>query len=101
MKFSSADGDVVVEVDERDEGFQPVSRTKLVIEAKETFEDALTQIRSAAEKTLNVLNSGTLKPDGIEVEFGVRFNAEAGVVIARTQAEGHLVVRLTWAPRDR
>jgi hypothetical protein len=30
------------------------------------------------------------------VEFGIRLNAAAGAVIARTQAEGHLQVKLTW-----
>jgi len=33
-------------------------------------------------------------------EFGVKFNATAGAVIAKTSAEGHLTVTLTWSRRD-
>ena len=31
-----------------------------------------------------------------KAEFGVKFSADAGVVIARTTGEAHLVVTLTW-----
>ena len=32
-----------------------------------------------------------------EIEFGVKLNAAAGAVIAKTSAEGHLTVKLTWS----
>jgi hypothetical protein len=37
-----------------------------------------------------------LRPDGIEVEFGVKLNAEAGAVIAKSAVEGHFTVKLSW-----
>ena len=39
---------------------------------------------------LKTFRAEVLDPDGIEVEFGVKFNAEAGAVIANTSAGGHL-----------
>ena len=38
-----------------------------------------------------------LSPDECELEFGVKLAGEAGAVIARTSAEGHFTVKLSWA----
>ena len=54
------------------------------------------QVRVVANATLGKLQDLAQAPEQVEVEFGVRLNAEAGAVIARTQAEGHLQVKLTW-----
>lgn len=47
---------------------------------------------------LRVFRDGSLRPDAVELEFGVKLSAEAGAVIAKGSAEGHLVVRLNWSP---
>ncbi|MFC9610962.1 CU044_2847 family protein [Streptomyces sp. NPDC056938] len=57
--------------------------------------------RSAAESALRVFREGPLKPDGVEIEFGVKMSAEAGALIAKGTAEGHLVVKLSWSATDR
>ncbi|MFC7308619.1 CU044_2847 family protein [Streptomyces monticola] len=67
-------------------------------QATRTFEDSLAGARAAAESALRVFRDGSLKPDGVEIEFGVKLTAEAGAVIAKTSVEGHLVVKLSWAP---
>ncbi|MFJ8041325.1 CU044_2847 family protein [Kitasatospora sp. NPDC096147] len=81
-------------------GMQPVGRgaAQAVERAGETFEQALTGVRSAAESALAVFRGGSLAPDEVELEFGVKLTAEAGALIARTAAEAHLTVRLSWAP---
>jgi hypothetical protein len=89
---------VFVEIDEREPGFKPVGRSDAINEAQKTFESALDNINLTAERALAVLRSGGLNPDGIEIQFGVRFNAEVGAVVAKAAAEGHLTVKLTWAP---
>ncbi|MFE2032629.1 CU044_2847 family protein [Streptomyces scopuliridis] len=45
-----------------------------------------------------MFRDGSLKPDGVELEFGVKLMAEAGAVIAKTSAEGHMTVKLSWNP---
>ena len=40
----------------------------------------------------------TLSPDRIELEFGVKLAGAAGAIIAKTAAEGHFTVKLSWAP---
>ncbi|MFE9449558.1 CU044_2847 family protein [Streptomyces sp. NPDC006739] len=66
-----------------------------------TFEGALDGVRAAAQSALRVFRDGTLRPDAVELEFGVKLTAEAGAVIAKGAAEGQLVVRLSWASEPR
>ncbi|MGW2396355.1 CU044_2847 family protein [Kitasatospora sp. NPDC001664] len=81
-------------------GMQPVGRgaAQAVERAGETFEQALAGVRSAAESALAVFRGGSLAPDEVELEFGVKLTAEAGALIAKTAAEAHLTVRLSWTP---
>lgn len=37
-----------------------------------------------------------VRPDEVQVEFGVKLSAQAGAVIAKTGVEGHLKIKLTW-----
>lgn len=100
MEFTTDSGaQVVVEVDRHQPGAKLVSRggNSLVV-AGRTFDEALQGIRSAAESALTVFRDGSLRPDGVELEFGVRLTAEAGAVIAKSALEGHLTVKLSWNP---
>ena len=105
LEFTTETGGVViVEVDEDDRGFEPASREAgpgAIARARQKFEEALGDVRDSAERALAVFTEGTLNPDGVEIEFGVKLNAEAGAVIAKTAVEGHLVVKLRWEPGER
>ncbi|MCE0445187.1 hypothetical protein LT493_09090 [Streptomyces tricolor] len=79
-------------------GARLVSRGDGPAQAARTFEGALDGVRAAATAALRVFRDGSLRPDAVEIEFGVRLSAEAGAVIAKGSAEGHLLVKLSWAP---
>ncbi|MEW2624494.1 CU044_2847 family protein [Streptomyces sp. NPDC048106] len=79
-------------------GTRLVSRGDEMVRATRTFEGALDGVRAAAEAALRVFRDGSLRPDSVEIEFGVKISAEAGAVIAKGAAEGQLVVKLSWAP---
>jgi hypothetical protein len=64
--------------------------------AAESFQAALSGVRTAAAAALREFTSLTHQPDEITIEFGVRLEAQAGAVIARTGLEGHLQVTLMW-----
>ncbi|MFF1478679.1 CU044_2847 family protein [Streptomyces sp. NPDC058301] len=100
MEFQTDDGaHVVVEVERHASGAKLVRRgDNSVSEAARTFDSALEGIRAAAESALHVFRDGRLKPDAVELEFGVKLTAEAGAVIAKTAVEGHLLVKLSWSP---
>ncbi|MFI6605304.1 CU044_2847 family protein [Streptomyces sp. NPDC050507] len=100
MEFTTDSGETVtVEVDRHVPGAQLVARDgHALARAERTFDEALQGIRSAAESALSVFRDGALKPDGVELEFGVKITAEAGAVIAKSALEGHLTVKLSWSP---
>lgn len=101
MEFKTEDGAlVVVEGVEDRTGVRPVSRRDGPSQAASTFEGALDGVRAAAQSALRVFRDGSLKPDSVELEFGVKLTAEAGAVIAKGSAEGHLVVKLSWSPGE-
>lgn len=96
MRFETRTGTVVVEVADGDPGFELASRDGVVHDAARKLESALQDVRAAAESTLEVFRGGVTRPDGIDVEFGVKLNAEAGAIIAKTSVEGHFTVKLSW-----
>ncbi|WP_416971819.1 CU044_2847 family protein [Streptomyces sp. 4F14] len=97
VEFKTEDGTVVaVESVEERAGSRLASRDGGV-QAARTFEAALDGVRTAAQSALRVFRDGALKPDGVEIEFGVKLSAEAGAIIAKGTSEGHLVVKLTWS----
>lgn len=102
LRFDTAEGGhIVVEVGSQEPGIQRAARSGGIIDVRHRFEDALGDVADAAAKSLAVFRDGALRPDQVEIEFGVRLNAEAGAVIAKTAVEGHLVVKLTWTPQAR
>ncbi|MGH8897213.1 MAG: CU044_2847 family protein [Egibacteraceae bacterium] len=88
-------GAVVVEVDDEAFGVQRAARDEdEVVRAGKKLEAALAVIRPAARAVLDGL--GGLAPDEKQVCFGVKLNGQVGALIAKTGAEGHFQVTLTW-----
>ena len=99
VEFTTDDGAVIaVESFDEQAGSRLVARGDGTVQATRTFEGALEGVRAAASSALRVFRDGTLRPDGVEIEFGVKLSAETGAIIAKGTAEGHLVVKLTWSP---
>ncbi|WP_243719171.1 CU044_2847 family protein [Actinomadura sp. KC06] len=97
VRWQTENGTIVVETDDREPGFSSVSRTGgMIHDAAGKFEDAFQHVRDAAETALAALRGGELNPDAVELEFGVKLNAAAGAVIAKTSVEGHLKVKMIW-----
>ena len=64
--------------------------------AKKNFEDSLDTIEEVANAVQKKVNSSSSKPAEIKVEFGLKFSAEAGAIIAKTAVEAHIKLTLTW-----
>lgn len=103
MRFDlTGGGSVLVEVDDDERGVVRAARTRGAVESAATsLSVALTGVRDAAAEALRQFREMATAPDEVQLEFGVRLNAEAGAVIAKTSAEGHLTVTLTWSRTDR
>ena len=102
-KFVLPDGSsIVAEVDDAAVDSSRIMRggavasSEIVVKANESFESALDRVRWAAEGLLDRLTSLTRPPDEVEVEFGVKLNAETGAVIAKASTEANFKVNLKW-----
>jgi hypothetical protein len=95
-------GSVVVEVDAPPgTGMDRVGRTAdAVREAGATLEKALGDVQRAATETLAKFQSMARPPSEVQLSFGVKIDAQVGAVLAKTGAEGHFEVTLTWKPES-
>ncbi|MEU0431354.1 CU044_2847 family protein [Streptomyces sp. NPDC006290] len=101
VEFKTDEGAlVVVEAVDDGSGSRLVARDDGTVQATRTFEGALEGVRAAAQSALRVFRDGSLRPDSVEIEFGVKLTAEAGALIAKSAVEGHLVVKLSWSPGE-
>jgi Trypsin-co-occurring domain 1 len=66
--------------------------------ATETFEAAVSKVRSAADAMLTSLSGLNSTPDDITVEFAIQLNAEAGVCIATLGSSANFKIALKWKP---
>ena len=101
LQFTSEDGTpLFVEVEENDFGVENIARGdgSVIVQAASKLEEALDRTRKSLHSLLHMLQEMT--PDEHEIEFGIKLNAEAGVMVAKTAAEGHFAVRMKWS-RDR
>lgn len=86
-----------VEIADDEPGVVAVSRLDDVISAASgSLEEGLDRVRSVAQAALRRLVSVPEPPEEVTIEFGVRFNAKVGAVIAQTEGAGHLQVTMTW-----
>jgi hypothetical protein len=69
--------------------------------AQQTFEAALDKIRPAAQTIIKKLRALYDPPDEIEVEFGLKLNAQAGAFIAAAGTEANYKVTLTWKREEK
>ncbi|MBJ7906272.1 CU044_2847 family protein [Streptomyces sp. DSM 110735] len=91
------DGHLIVEVADDDPAVVEVSRLgNAVADATASFEDGMDRIRNAAVSALRRLRDMPSRPDEVGLEFGIRFNAEFGAVIAKSEGEAQLKVTMTW-----
>ena len=96
VRFAGPDGaSLLVEVDDDAPGLERISRDSAgIAEAGQRLDDALAAARPAIRSVIDSIKA--LAPDEYEVEFGVKLNAEAGVIVAKTAVEGHFNVKVHW-----
>ena len=94
-----AGGSVIVEVDEPapEGGVTRAARPgEIAARASQTFEAALERIKPAAGIIISKLRGLSDAPDEVQVEFGLKMSAEAGVFVAAASAEANYTVTLKW-----
>lgn len=98
VQFESSDGLVlIVEADPSTTGQPRPVRNRsgaTAIEASQTLEEAMDGALPALRRVMETI--GKLAPTEHEIEFGIKLDAQAGAVVAKTGIEGHFTVKLTW-----
>lgn len=77
--------------------------TRVAGNALEAFSRAQDVIAEVAKSTAVMIGSmtGAVRPDTVEVEFGLKFSASGGVIMAGVAGEASLTVTLGYGPRSR
>ena len=98
-------GQVVVEVEEepQESGERvPVARFRLEPEqAMGTLEEALEKVFPAIKAVTEKLQGLDLKPDEVEINFGIKLSTSMGAVIAAAGAEANFDITLHWYSQNR
>ncbi len=62
----------------------------------EAVNKAMSTIKEMAERAIGTIDDLANHPSQVELEFGVKLDAEAGALIARTGTEASISVKLVW-----
>ncbi|WP_413810824.1 CU044_2847 family protein [Streptomyces sp. OE57] len=66
----------------------------VVARAQTSLRQALDRVRPALSQVSETMRE--LKPDEMEIEFGLKIGGESGVIIAKGTAEVNFAVRVVW-----
>ncbi|WNM29444.1 CU044_2847 family protein [Streptomyces sp. Li-HN-5-11] len=69
----------------------------LIRRSEEAVNAAMGTIRSMAQRVSDAVTGLSVRPDEVEVEFGITLDAESGALIAKAGVGAALTVRLTWS----
>lgn len=69
-----------------------------VIKASQTFNEALERIAPSVRMLRQHLSE--LRADEVEVEFGLKVSAEAGLIVASATIDANYTVKLKWSNKE-
>jgi len=69
----------------------------VVEKAVSSFEAALTRIRPVAAAVVEQFADAVRGTTSVKVKFGLKFNAEAGAIIASLGSEANFEIEVRWA----
>lgn len=97
LRYEVGSGTVLVEADDNSYGVDhPARNEQGVLDVGRRLEDALASVRPAARAALEAM--AELTPEKVEIEFGVKLAGDAGALIARSSADAHFILRMSWSP---
>jgi hypothetical protein len=98
IEFPLEDGNhVIIEVDEEESGPIPAGRGERPVLNQQTLEEALQKVFPAIKAVAQKLGSLDLKPDEVEIAFGIKLSTSLGALIASAGAEANFDITLRWS----
>lgn len=79
-------------------GVARISPEELVEKSKVAVDVAMSTMQSMANKAVTAIKKIKVseRPDKVELEFGIKLDAEAGALVAKAGAEAAIKVTMTW-----
>jgi hypothetical protein len=101
-QFELSDGSTVlmeVAVPENTAAIERVglSTGTVVLKAKQKFEESLDEVRPVAAAIVNKFKNLQVPADEIEVKFGLKFTADAGMIFSKVGGEVNFEITLKWS----
>ncbi|MFF7727826.1 CU044_2847 family protein [Streptomyces sp. NPDC008001] len=93
VSYALDDGTVVRFEAEPDGDWQPVSADDIVSRVRDAAGPAIDAARVVLRRVTE------LRPDQVEVKFGLKVNGTANWVVAKAATEANFEITLTWQPR--
>lgn len=66
--------------------------------AQDAFDQAMHAAQASAEKFIQMVKNLSQKPSKVEIEFGLKLDAEVGAMVAKASTDAHYKVTLSWEP---
>ncbi|MEP6775437.1 MAG: CU044_2847 family protein [Chloroflexota bacterium] len=100
IEFPMENGEMLlVEVDDAggsSSTLRGMPSSNVIERARVTYEQAMDNIRPAAESIIVRMRELAEPPDVIDLEFGIKLSADIGAFLASTSAEAQFTLKLTW-----
>lgn len=97
LRYEVGSGTVLVEAEDNSYGVDhPARNEQGVLNVSRRPEDALGSVRPAAQAALDAMSE--LSPELVQIEFGVKLAGDAGALIAKSTADAHFILRMSWTP---
>jgi Trypsin-co-occurring domain 1 len=96
VEFSTTTGDKVI----RQTGIDLFKRPDLVDKSDKAIGKAMEIIQGMSKRINSTLTDMDNRPHHAEIEFGIKFDGEVGIIIAKASMEASLTVRLAWDLRS-
>jgi len=82
---------------ENPRGFERASKGgDLAIKAKQSFSEALDQVKPVAETVMQKLRGLSEPADEVEVKFGLKLSVDAGAIVTSVGGEASFEITLKW-----
>ena len=80
--------------------FRGADRRDVATRSSETMQQAIGKVKPAAEALAQTFSDMPMRPESVEVSFGIQLDAELGALIASTSMSAHFEVTLRWRRSD-
>lgn len=97
--FIEATEDVLIEKQEEGEVF--ASTEDRINNVTANLKEALSPVSGLVSAAVESIKDVAVAPDSIEVEFGLKFSADANVIVSKVSGEVTLKIKAVWKNNDK